>query len=160
MPIRAILQHPDPALRVGCAVVVDFDASLRAMAADLLDTMYGAQGRGLAAPQVGLTCRMFVTDTGWKAGQPDPRVWINPVVTWAGPGEQVYEEACLSIAGAARRLARPAQVALAWADLAGVRHEGRFGGVQAVILQHEADHLDGILMIDHPALPHAPVTRP
>ena len=160
MTIRAVVQHPDPVLRVGCAPVVDIDDTLRALAADMFDTMYAAQGRGLAAPQVGMTTRLFVTDTGWKSGTPVPRIWINPVITWASPGQQVYEEACLSITGTARRLARPSRIALTWLDENGMAQQDQFTGMDAVILQHETDHLNGILMIDHPAAIRAPVTAP
>jgi len=150
--VRPVVQHPDPALRVDCMAVTDIDDNLRALAADMLDTMYDAQGRGLAAPQVGMTPRMFVMDVGWKQGKSVPRIFINPEVTWASAGRQVYQEACLSISGQSRRIARPAQVALRWLDSAGQRQEGQFAGAEAVIVQHEIDHLDGILMIDHPAV--------
>lgn len=160
MAIRAIVQHPDPILRVGCAPVVDFDDTLRALAADMFDTMYAAQGRGLAAPQVGITCRLFVTDAGWKSGQSTAQVWVNPQITWVSDGRQVHEEACLSIADIGRRIARPAQVMLCWQDVAGARHEGRVVGMDAVIAQHEIDHLDGILMIDHAAAILPPDLKP
>jgi len=150
--VRPVVQHPDPALRVDCAPVTDIDDNLRALAADMLDTMYAAQGRGLAAPQVAMTVRMFVMDVGWKQGKSDPRIFINPEVTWASSGRQVYEEACLSLTGQSRRIARPAQVALRWTDDAGQAHQGQFAGAEAVIVQHEIDHLDGILMFDHPAV--------
>jgi peptide deformylase len=153
MGLRALVIHPDPVLRVDCSPVVDFDANLRDLAADMLDTMYAAFGRGLAAPQVGMTCRLFVTDFGWKDGTPDPRVFVNPVLTWASGGLQVYEEACLSLPDQPRRIARPAEVDLDWQDLAGRHHQARFIGVPSVIVQHEADHLDGVLILDHPPVP-------
>jgi len=160
MAIRAVVQFPDPVLRVRCAPVVDIDDTLRALAADMLDTMYAAQGRGLAAPQVGLTTRLFVTDMGWKSGKPVPQIWINPEIVWASAGRQVYEEACLSIIGTARRLARPSRIALTWLDENGAAQQEQFTGVAAVIVQHETDHLNGVLMIDHPTAISAPVTAP
>lgn len=152
MAVRPVVRHPDPALRVECAPVSDIDDSLHALAADMLKTMYAAQGRGLAAPQVAMTARIFVMDAGWKQGRPDPHIFINPEITWTAPGRQVYEESCLSIPGLPRRIARPAQVALRWLDGSGQPREGQFAGAGAVIVQHEIDHLDGILMIDHPAI--------
>jgi peptide deformylase len=148
MAPRALVLHPDPRLRVVCPPVTDFDAHLAALASDMFDTVYQAQGRGLAAPQVGLTVRMFVTDITWKKGAPDPRVFVNPSVIRASAGQQIFEEACLSIPGQARRLARPAEVMLRFQDLAGRWQEDLFTGPGAAIVQHEADHLDGVLILD------------
>jgi peptide deformylase len=160
MAIRPIVIHPDPRLRVTCAPVVDFDANLRALAADMFETMYDARGRGLAAPQVAMTCRMFVMDVDWKSGIPAPAVFVNPEVLRASDGRQVYDEACLSIPGVARRVARPAEVRLRWQDETGARREGVFLGPAAVIVQHETDHLDGILILDHDAVPLPPDAKP
>lgn len=153
MAVRPLVLHPDARLRVTCAPVVDFDGNLRALAADMFDTMYAAPGRGLAAPQVGMTCRMFVMDADWKEGPPAPRVFVNPEILRASDGRQVYEETCLSVPGRSRRIARPAEVALRWRDGEGRPHEAVFVGVAAVIVQHEIDHLDGVLLLDHPAVP-------
>ena len=160
MALRGIVTHPDPRLRVTCAPVVDFDANLRALAADMLETMYAAYGRGLAAPQVAMTCRMFVMDADWKTGAPAPGVFINPEVLRASDGRQVYDEACLSIPGTSRRIARPAEVLLRWQDETGARREATFVGPAAVIVQHETDHLDGILILDHEAVPLPPDAKP
>jgi len=160
MVIRSIVTHPDPRLRVTCAPVVDFDANLRALAADMLETMYDAFGRGLAAPQVAMTCRMFVMDADWKTGAPAPGVFINPEVVRASEGRQIYEEACLSIPHVNRRIARPSEVHLRWRDETGARREGSFLGPAAVIVQHETDHLNGILILDHDAVPLPPEAKP
>jgi peptide deformylase len=159
MAARALVIHPDPRLRVTCTPVVEFDSHLATLAADMLDTVYQAQGRGLAAPQVGLTVRMFVTDVTWKKGAPDPHVFVNPSVIRASTGRQIYDEACLSIPGQSRRLARPAEVVLRYQDLTGAWHEDRFTGPAAVIVQHEADHLDGILILDRDEVPPPPEVK-
>ena len=126
----------------------------------MLETMYAAPGRGLAAPQVGRLVRMFVMDVDWKSGIPAPAVFVNPEVLRASDGRQVYDEACLSIPGVARRVARPAEVRLRWQDETGARREGAFLGPAAVIVQHETDHLDGILILDHDAVPLPPDAMP
>jgi peptide deformylase len=151
--LRPIVTVPDPRLRMTCTDVTDFDANLAALAADMFDTMYAAPGQGLAAPQLGLTLRMMVTDTGWTRGKHAPLVMVNPVIRRAGAQRAICDEACLSIPGAARRLARPADITAVWDDLSGTAREGRFVGIAAVAIQHEIDHLDGILMTDHPESP-------
>ena len=153
MALRPIVLHPDARLRTTCAPVADFDANLAALAADMLETMYDAYGRGLAAPQVGMTQRLFVMDAGWKTGPATPMAFVNPEILWSAPSRAVHEEGCLSIPDTPRRIARPAEVHLRWQDTAGRTQEGRFTGPAAVIAQHEIDHLDGILILDHPAIP-------
>ena len=146
--ILPILLHPDPGLRVVCTPVAG-DAT--ALARDMLDTMYAAPGRGLAAPQVGVTDRLFVMDTSWKEGLPDPRVFVNPEIVARG-GSQVNEEGCLSIPDTPRRVARPARVTLAFDGRGGRRSES-FEGFAAACVCHEMDHLDGVLILDHPEAP-------
>lgn len=144
--IRPILRHPDPVLRVACALV---EGDVVALARDMLDTMYAAPGRGLAAPQVGEALRLFVMDATWKDGLADPRVFVNPAIV-AREGRQVNEEACLSIPDTPRRVARPARVTLEWDGKDGRRRED-FEGFAAACVCHEMDHLDGVLILDHPA---------
>ncbi len=146
--ILAVVVHPDPVLRVGCTPVA---GDVTDLARDMLDTMYGAPGRGLAAPQVGVTSRLFVMDCSWKDGLPDPRVFVNPEIT-AREGRQVNEEGCLSIPGVPRRVARPARVTLTFDGVAGRRSES-FDGFAAACVCHEMDHLDGVLILDHPEVP-------
>jgi peptide deformylase len=159
--ILPILLWPDPRLTVRCAPVGKDVVGVAQLAADMLDTMYAAQGRGLAAPQVGAMLRLFVMDSGWKQGCPRPMVFVNPRLL---PGDgavalAVNTEACLSIPDREVRIARPARVRLAWQDLAGQPQEAVFTGFEAVCVQHEMDHLDGILCIDHPpALPEENLT--
>ncbi len=146
--IRPIVQTPDPVLREVCAPVTAFDAALRELADDMLATMYDAPGRGLASPQVGLPVRLFVMDVAWKDGTPDPRVFVNPEIVGASEDLVTREEGCLSIPGRMSRVSRPAEVSLRWQDLDGQVREERFEGFAATCVQHEIDHLDGILCID------------
>lgn len=152
MALRSILQLPDDRLRQTCAPVTRFDAALKHLSDEMLETMYSAAGRGLAGPQIGVMQRIFVMDVGWKEGRPSPLVCINPVIKDAA-GLAVNDEACLSIPDQPVRISRPALVRMAWQDLAGRDCEGFFDGFAAVCAQHERDHLDGILCIDYPNLP-------
>lgn len=153
MALRPIVLLGDPVLRARAAGVTAFDADLKALADDMLETMYAAPGRGLAAPQVGVSLRLFVMDTGWKDGAPDPQVFVNPRITDASDTLVPFTEGCLSIPGVTSRVARPDRVALRWQDLSADWHEGWFSGFAATCVQHERDHLDGILCIDLPVVP-------
>ncbi|MGB3407549.1 MAG: peptide deformylase [Jannaschia sp.] len=146
--ILPIVLHPDPVLRIVCTPVA---GAVTDLARDMLDTMYAAPGRGLAAPQVGVTERLFVMDCSWKEGLPDPRVFVNPEIV-ARDGRQVNEEGCLSIPDMPRRVARAATVTLAFDGKDGRRQE-TFEGFAAACAQHEMDHLDGVLIVDHPVAP-------
>ena len=146
--IRPIVQVPDPVLRETASPVEAFDEGLRELARDMLETMYDAPGRGLAAPQVGLPVRLFVMDVAWKDGTPDPRVFVNPEIVEASAEMVTREEGCLSIPGRVSRVSRPAEVALRWQDLDGAWQEDTFDGFAATCVQHEIDHLDGILCTD------------
>jgi len=148
MASRPIATVPDPVLRAPCAPVEAFDEGLAALARDMLETMYAAPGRGLAAPQVGVALRLFVMDVGWTEGAPDPRVLVNPEVAFASQEVVTREEACLSIPGRASTVTRPERVRLRWRDLDGTPREGGFEGFAATCAQHEIDHLDGILCVD------------
>ncbi|WP_281823401.1 peptide deformylase [Jannaschia rubra] len=143
--IRPVVLHPDPVLRGVCDPVT---GDCVVLARDMLDTMYAAPGRGLAAPQVGVALRLIVMDTGWKEGLPDPRVFVNPQVV-AREGRQVNTEGCLSIPDTPRRIARPARVTVAFDAPEGRRRE-TFDGFAAACLCHEIDHLDGVLILDLP----------
>lgn len=142
-----ILRWPDPLLSQPCADAVPGDG-LRQLAADMLETMYAAPGRGLAAPQVGRLVRMFVMDVGWKDAAPDPQVFVNPTIVEL-LGERVTGlEGCLSIPGPVTEVERSAQVHLRWTDLEGALHEAVLTGFAAICAQHEHDHLQGILTLD------------
>ncbi len=146
--VRPILTMPHDALRTVCAPVTAFDAALSTLADDLLSTMYGATGRGLAAPQVGVLQRVFVMDVTWKSGTAAPRVCVNPRIIAASDDRAVGPESCLSLPGTAVDVTRAVDVTLLWQDLAGTVQTAVFSGIDAVIVQHESDHLDGILCSD------------
>ena len=113
----------------------------------MLETMYDAPGRGLAAPQVGRLVRMFVMDVAWKTGEPDPMVFVNPELEVMG-NRVTGPEGCLSISGPVTEVERNDTVRVRWTDLEGVAREQVFDGFAAICIQHENDHLDGILTLD------------
>jgi peptide deformylase len=141
-----ILRWPDPRLSQVCAEAV-VDDDLRRLAADMLETMYAAPGRGLAAPQVGRLLRLFVMDVAWKTGEPAPMVFVNPEVELLGE-RVIGPEGCLSIPGPVTGIERAAQVRVRWTDLDGMVRTAAFDGFAAICVQHEYDHLDGILTLD------------
>ena len=150
MSLRPILTPPDARLRQVAAPVTAFDAALRDLAGEMTAIMYAAPGRGLAAPQIGELRRLFVMDAGWKdTGHRAPRVMVNPEIVSAGDATQVMDEGCLSLPGVIVPVQRPSEVTLRWQDLDGARHEETFTGFAATCVQHERDHLDGILCTDY-----------
>jgi peptide deformylase len=148
MPTLPIVRYPDPVLRQVCLPVHHIDEDLRQLAADMLDTMYAAPGRGLAAPQIGIALRLFVMDPTWKDGIPAPRVCLNPEILAVSDDDATRDEGCLSIPGIPVRVTRPAEVTLRWTDLAGVVMEERLTGFAATVAQHELDHLNGRVILD------------
>lgn len=150
MPVLPILTWPDPTLGRPASPLPQgpADAPTRALADDMLATMYAARGRGLAAPQVGRALRLFVMDTGWKEGRPDPQVLLNPQVLWSSPQVATGPEGCLSIPGVSAQVTRPQAIRQRWADLDGQTHEAALDGFAAICAQHEIDHLDGIVTLD------------
>ena len=148
MSILPIVQFPDPMLRRPCTPVQAIDAPLRQLAADMLETMYAAPGRGLAGPQVAVARRLFVMDTTWKEGTPSPRVCINPLILEASDTLAVNAEGCLSIPGVSAQVARPEWIVLRWTGLDGEERTERLTGFDCVAAQHELDHLNGRLCID------------
>lgn len=145
--ILPILRWPDPRLSMACAPAVPSE-ELRALAADMLETMYAAPGRGLAAPQVGRLVRMFVMDVGWKEGAPSPVVAVNPEILWSSDTRVVGPEGCLSIPGPTTMVERAEAVRMHWTGLDGAAHEELLTGLAAICAQHEYDHLDGVLTLD------------
>lgn len=141
-----ILRWPDPRLSQPCASAV-LDDDLRSLAADMLETMYAAPGRGLAASQVGRLVRMFVMDVDWKTGEPAPMVFVNPELELMG-NRVTGPEGCLSIPGPVTEVERSDTVRVRWTDLEGAAREQVFHGFAAICIQHENDHLDGILTLD------------
>jgi peptide deformylase len=144
LPIR---RWPDPILSQDCAEVADV-ASVSRLAADMLETMYAAPGRGLAAPQVGHAIRLFVMDVAWKEGQPDPFICVNPEIVARSPDRVTGPEGCLSIPGVTAEVPRASWIVLRWTTPEGVAREARLDGPAAICAQHEYDHLDGIVTFD------------
>ena len=148
MSVLPIVLWPDPRLRETCAPVTDL-ADVQTLAADMLETMYAAPGRGLAAPQVGAMVRMFVMDAGWKEGKSDPLVCINPMFQEIGEDRVDSEEGCLSIPGVTAMVNRPSTVQMQWTGINDARYVQSFDGFAAACVQHEMDHLDGVVTFDH-----------
>ena len=150
MSLRPIIIHPDPRLKKVCPPVPEITDEIRQLADDMLETMYDAPGVGLAAPQVGALTRLFVMDCVKEEGAaPRPMVLINPETTWASDETSTYEEGCLSIPEQFADVTRPARVRMRWLGLDGKTHEEEFAGLWATCAQHELDHLNGKLFIDH-----------
>ncbi|TRW99254.1 peptide deformylase [Paracoccus sp. M683] len=150
MTLRPILIHPDPRLKKVAAPIARVTPEIETLAADMLATMYDAPGIGLAAPQVGVSGRIFVMDaTRDPEAEPRPIVLINPEIEWASDEKNVYDEGCLSIPDQYAEVTRPAQVRMRWMGLDGKNHSEEFDGLWATCAQHELDHLNGVLFIDH-----------
>ncbi len=144
-----ILIAPNPVLKARARVVQDSDGDVvRAIVPRMLAAMYDAPGIGLAAPQVGLSLRLFVVDIQ-KEGAREPMVLVNPEIMGLSKEMALREEGCLSLPGQYADVSRPAQVRVRYLDQAGVRQEIAADGLLATCLQHELDHLDGILFVDH-----------
>jgi peptide deformylase len=146
--IRRIVLWPEAVLTRPAAMVMEFDRQLEALAEDMLETMYAAPGRGLAAPQIGVSQRVFVMDTTWKEGDYAPRVFVNPVVLSESEEVQENAEGCLSLPDMTTLVTRPIAVTMRWQDVTGGWFAERLTGFSAICAQHEFDHLDGILTID------------
>jgi len=150
MTLRTILIHPDPRLKKKAEPVAEVSNDIRALADDMLETMYDAPGVGLAAPQIGVSKRIFVMDCVKEDGAaPRPMVLINPQITWTSEDTNTYEEGCLSIPEQYGEVIRPAEVDVRWTNLEGQEQTERFDGLWATCAQHEIDHLAGNLFIDH-----------
>lgn len=150
MAIRPIVLHPDPRLKKRCDPVGTVDDGIRALVADMFDTMYDAPGIGLAAPQIGVLARVLVMDCAkTDEEEPEPIAMIDPEILWESEDTNVHEEGCLSIPEEFNDVERPAQVRVAYTDAGGERREMDCDGLVATCVQHEIDHLNGKLFIDH-----------
>lgn len=149
MTLRNILIHPDPRLKKVCEPVPVVDEKIRKLADDMLETMYDAPGVGLAGPQIGVMKRIFVIDCADKDAAPDPMILINPEITWESDELNTYDEGCLSIPEIYEPVTRPKLVRMSYLDADGKQHEDEFDELYATAVQHELDHLDGILFIDY-----------
>jgi peptide deformylase len=149
MALREILKIPDKRLRLVSEPVKRVDAGIRALVDDMFETMYDAPGIGLAAIQIGVAKRVVTMDLSKKEESHEPRVFINPEITWASKEKSTHEEGCLSIPEYYEEVERPQQVKVKYLDLEGKTHEVEASGLFATCLQHEIDHINGVLFIDH-----------
>jgi len=149
MAVRDILVIPDKRLRLKSAAVKAVDKPLRKLVDDMFETMYAAPGIGLAAIQVGEPLRLVTMDLAKKDDPKDPKVFINPEVVWKSPEVATYEEGCLSIPEYYEEVERPQKVRVKYMDLDGKAQEIEAEGLLATCLQHEIDHTNGVLFIDH-----------
>ncbi|MFC3214419.1 peptide deformylase [Novosphingobium panipatense] len=169
MAIREILEVPDPRLKQVSVPVEKFDDELKTLVGDMFETMYDAPGIGLAAIQVGVPLRVLVIDLQpededaepevctahgghhhtHRPTRKEPRIFINPEILDPSEDHTVYQEGCLSVPEIYADVERPTQIRARWQDLDGKTHEEEMEGLLAICLQHEMDHLEGILFIDH-----------
>ena len=149
MPLREVLQFPDPRLKRKSVPVGEISDEIRALARDMIEVMYDEPGIGLAAPQVGEAVRLVVMDTSWneEGGEKDPRVMVNPEIVLR-EGTLTWTEGCLSVPDFQAEVERAARVVVRYTDLDGRAHEEDVSELRAVCFQHEIDHLDGVLFID------------
>ncbi len=175
MAIRPLVILPDAQLRLVSTPVAEITPEIRTLVADMFETMYDAPGIGLAAIQIGVPWRVVTLDVAKRAPEPaeeaaagdsetpdgpdsqekrdrqprNPIAFINPEITWSSEERSVYEEGCLSIPEYYEEVERPASVRVAYTDLDGKRQEIEADGLLATCIQHEIDHLNGVLFIDH-----------
>ena len=149
MTVRPILTAPDPRLQAVSMDVETVDGDIRSLIADMTDSMYAAEGIGLAAIQIGVAKRVLVIDLDQKEGNKNPRAFINPKITWASEEMVVFEEGCLSVPEIWDDVERPARIKAEYLDADGKKQILEADGLLATCLQHEMDHLNGVLFIDH-----------
>lgn len=148
MAIREILKHPHPTLRKKSKVVTEFDEKLKQLVADMADTMYDAPGAGLAAPQIGVLQRVVIMDVTSKEEENQLIVLVNPEIL-NGEGSQVDEEGCLSVVDYTAKVKRFEKIHVRTQNMEGKESEFEAEGWFARVIQHELDHIDGVLFIDH-----------
>ncbi len=149
MALRDIIVIPDKRLRLVSRPVDSVDASVRKLADDMFETMYEAPGIGLAAIQIGEPLRLVTLDISKKDDERAPQVFINPEITWSSDDKNLHEEGCLSIPEYYEEVERPEKVRVRYLDLDGKMQEVEADGLLATCLQHEIDHLNGVLFIDY-----------
>ncbi|WP_375396317.1 peptide deformylase [uncultured Sphingomonas sp.] len=157
MAIFDILIAPDPGLRAVAAPVAGVDDEVRRIVADMFETMYDARGIGLAATQVAIERRIVVIDLQDRDTEDeehpepvrDPHIFLNPALTWISDETSTYNEGCLSIPEHYAEVERPARCRVTWRDLDWVEHDEAFDRLMATCIQHEIDHLNGVLFTDH-----------
>ena len=149
MSIRNIIIEPDPILRKKSTTLETVDDSIRKILDDMLQTMYNAPGIGLAAVQIGILKRLIVIDVSKKEEEKKPLFLINPEITYQSEETSIYEEGCLSLPGHFAEIERPAKCKINYIDYHGKKAELEAEGLLSTCVQHEIDHLNGILFIDY-----------
>lgn len=149
MAPREIIVIPDKRLRLKSEPVGRIDESIKKLVEEMFEAMYDAPGIGLAAIQLGEARRVVTMDLAKKDEEKQPQVFINPEITWSSEETNVHEEGCLSIPEYYEEVERPAEVKVKYTDLDGKQHEVHATGLLATCIQHEIDHLNGVLFIDH-----------
>ncbi|MBI2236262.1 MAG: peptide deformylase [Magnetospirillum sp.] len=148
MALLPILIAPDPRLKTKARRVDKVDQDVRRLMDDMLETMYAAPGIGLAAPQVGVLLKVLVIDTGKTEADRKPMLMANPEIIWVSEEDNTYEEGCLSVPAHYAEVVRPRQVKVRYLDHQNEIREIEADGLLATVIQHEMDHLDGVLFID------------
>ncbi len=149
MSVRRILTVPNPILREKSISVEKIDKEIKNLMNDMLETMYDAPGIGLAAIQIGIPKRLVVMDISKETNKKEPLYFINPEITWKSNTNAIYEEGCLSIPNQFAKVERPDKCKVKYLDYNGLEKEIKAEGLLATCIQHEIDHLNGILFIDH-----------
>ncbi|WP_455481475.1 peptide deformylase [Bartonella sp. B12(2025)] len=149
MPMKTLVTLPDPILREVSRPVEHVDSTLQKLADNMLETMYNAQGVGLAAIQIGIPLRILVVDVSGNDAQKNPLVIINPEILWLSDERNIYKEGCLSIPEYYAEIERPKRLCIRYQDREGKQTEIEADHLLATCLQHEIDHLNGCLFIDH-----------
>lgn len=149
MPLLEIIVAPDPRLKRKCTPVETVDAATAKLMADMLETMYDAPGIGLAAPQVGVAKRIIVVDPAGDKSPPQPIKMANPEIVWASEEKKVHEEGCLSLPQEYDMVERPDKIRVRYVDENNTQQELEANGLLSVVIQHEMDHLEGVLFVDH-----------
>jgi len=154
MAVLPLVIAPDPRLKTKSSPIEKVDDGVKKLAADMLETMYHERGIGLAAVQVGVLKRMLVADVTWREeeGPGEQYVLINPEILESAPEEKEYKEGCLSFPDQFAEVTRPAGVRVRYTNLKGEQKEETFEGLLATCVQHEIDHLNGIVFVDHISL--------
>ncbi len=149
MTIRPLVILPDSRLKLVSEPVGPVTAEIRTLVADMFETMYDAPGVGLAAIQIGVAKRIVTIDTSKDENAREPRVFLDPQIVWSSEEKRVYDEGCLSIPDYYGEVERPDRVRVKFRDLDGKEQEIEADGLLATCIQHEIDHLNGVLFIDH-----------
>lgn len=144
-----LYEYPHPILKQKAGDVAEVNDETRRLLDDMLETMYASSGCGLAAPQVGVSKKIVVIDIAHEGEEPEPLYMVNPEIVWRSEETEVCEEGCLSVPGQRADVERPAKVKIRYLDYDGKKCELLAEDFLAVAVQHELDHLDGILYIDH-----------